>query len=72
MTLSKTATIAAKIVLVSALLQGCGRKGPLFMQQEPAKSVPVAIDPAEHKFPDGVKPIQSQPVQTQTESQKKP
>jgi len=67
MTLSKTAAIAAKILLIAALLQGCGRKGPLFMQQEPAKPVP-----AEQKTPATITPAQSQPVQTQTESQKQP
>lgn len=70
MTLSKTAAIAAKILLITSLLQGCGRKGPLFMQQDPAKPVPVI--PAEQKSLNGNTPIQSQPVQTQTESQAKP
>ena len=70
MTLSKTAAIAAKILLVTLLLQGCGRKGPLFMQQDPAKPLPIA--PAEQKSLNGATPIQSQPAQTQTESQKKP
>jgi predicted small lipoprotein YifL len=72
MTLSKTAAIAAKILLIASLLQGCGRKGPLFMQQEPAKPLPAGAVPAEQKTPASITPAQSQPVQTQTESEKQP
>lgn len=37
----KTA-IAVTIMLSALLLQGCGRKGPLFIQQAPVKPAPVA------------------------------
>jgi predicted small lipoprotein YifL len=68
MTLSKTA--AAAMLLLALSISGCGRKGPLYMQQAPVKP---ASAPIEQKTP--VKsdlPIQSQPVPTQTEYQKQP
>lgn len=72
MPLIKTATLALKVLLIIWLLQGCGRKGPLFMQADPAKSAPAIAAPAEKKAIDTALPVQSQPSQTQTESQKKP
>ena len=33
---------AGIFLLLFFVLQGCGRKGPLFIQQEPAKPVPIA------------------------------
>jgi len=30
------------LLLLLLLLEGCGRKGPLFMQQQPPNSAPVA------------------------------
>lgn len=54
MPMFRTSIAAALLLLV--LLQGCGRKGPLFMPQVPAKPAPAA--PAQ--------PAQSQPEQTQT------
>jgi len=67
MPLSKTVATAAAILLIASLLQACGRKGPLYIQQKPAK--PAVAAPAEQK-PATVPPAQSQPVQPKTESQK--
>ena len=54
-------TTAAGIILLSALLvQGCGRKGPLFMPQVAAK--PVAAEKAQAELSTA---IQSQPVPSQ-------
>ena len=69
MSLSKTAAAAATLLLVAASLQACGRKGPLYMQQIPANPPPSA---AQQKPLDVISPAQSQPVPTQTESQKQP
>ncbi len=70
MALSKSA--AASMLLLALLTSGCGRKGPLYMQQAPVKPAAATTAPIEQI---SVKPdllIQSQPVPTQTESQKQP
>jgi predicted small lipoprotein YifL len=67
MPLSKTAVAAATILLIASLLQACGRKGPLYIQQSPATPAVAA-----EQKPLNALPIQSQPVPTQTESQKQP
>lgn len=72
MPLINTSTLAVKLLLLAWLLSSCGRKGPLFMQQEPAKPIPASVVPAEKKPLDTNSPGQNQPVQTQTESQKTP
>lgn len=72
MSMSKAVAAAATILLVAFVLQGCGRKGPLYMQQIPVKPEPAADAPAEQNTANRISPIQSQPVQTQTESQKQP
>ena len=59
MFISKTAT-AATLLLLALLLQGCGRKGPLYIQQEPAKPVPAAK----------THPAPNQTMQNQPESNK--
>lgn len=69
MPLYKLAAMALKLLLLSWLLSGCGRKGPLFIQQEPGKPVPVTAVPAEEKPLDTISPIHSQPAQTQTQTQ---
>lgn len=62
MTMSRTA-IAGILLLLILLLQGCGRKGPLFMPQVPAMPAPAVKD----------QPAQSQPVPSQiTPSQTEP
>jgi len=68
MSISKTARIAVGILLIPSLLQACGRKGPLYIQQAPAK--PAVAAPAEQKPAIVVPPAQSEPVQPKTESQK--
>jgi len=71
MPMSKTAA-AAMMLLLALLLSGCGRKGPLYMQQAPVKPVPAANTPTEQKPISPDLSIQSQPVPTQTDSQKRP
>jgi predicted small lipoprotein YifL len=66
--MSKTAATAAAILLIASLLQACGRKGPLYIQQAPAK--PAVAAPEEQKPATAVPSTQSQPVQPKTESQK--
>jgi len=64
MFISKTA-MAGMVLLIALLLQGCGRKGPLYMPQAPAKPV-VTVEPPvvqSQVFPNPV--IQSQPEATQ-------
>ncbi len=41
MLMSKTTT-AGIMLLLALLMQGCGRKAPLFLPQVPAKPVPAA------------------------------
>lgn len=72
MPLIKTAALALKILLLAWLLSGCGRKGPLFMQQEPVVPGSVTTIPAERQTLETIIPAQSQPAQTQTESLKQP
>lgn len=67
MLITKTA-IAGMMLLIALQLQGCGRKGPLFMPQEPAKPVPAAKTqavqtPAAPKLPapDQIIPSQTEP-----------
>lgn len=62
MFISKTATTGILLLLV--LLQGCGRKGPLYLPQAPAQPAPLAMPQAEQSqvFPNPV--IQSQPEAT--------
>lgn len=55
MSMTKTA-IAGTLLLLVLLLQGCGRKGPLYMPQEVATPALAVKD----------QPAQSQPVPTQT------
>jgi len=59
MLISKT-TAAGIMLLLALLLQGCGRKGPLFMPQVAAK--PVAAEKAQAESSPA---IQSQPVPSQ-------
>ena len=59
MLMSRTAHVGIFLLLI-LLLQGCGRKGPLFMEPVPAKPVPVAQPQAE----------QTPPTENQTESKK--
>ena len=72
MPLFKTAALALKMLFLVWLLLGCGRKGPLFMQQEPVKPGSATTLPADKQPLDTIMPVQSQPAPTQTESQKKP
>lgn len=72
MSITKTASAATMLLLAAFMLTACGRKGPLYMQQAPAKPAPAAIAPTELKPGSPELSIQSQPVPTQTESQKKP
>jgi len=72
MPMIKVATLALKVLLIAWLLQGCGRKGPLFMQQAPVKPATMTVAPAEKTPQEPVLSAHSQPVQTQTESQKQP
>ena len=59
-------TTAAGIMLLSVLLvQGCGRKGPLFMPQMPAKPVALAKDQTAQS-----QPVPTQPIQLQSETKK--
>jgi predicted small lipoprotein YifL len=57
--MSKTAR-AAMMLLLALLLQGCGRKGPLFMLPPP---VPASSAPAEQK---PANPVQAAPNQPET------
>ena len=59
MLMSRTTRVGI-FLLLTMLLYGCGRKGPLFMQPVPAKPVPVAQPQAE----------QTPPTENQTESKK--
>ena len=43
-------------LLLILALQGCGRKGPLFIQQEPAKPVPIATPQLESAPPVKIQP----------------
>lgn len=70
MSMSKTASAAMMFLLLSLLLSGCGRKGPLYMQATPVKPAPFASAPLEQKPVSPDLSIQSQPAQTQTEPQK--
>ena len=72
MSITKTASAAMMLLLAAFMLTGCGRKGPLYMQQAPAKPAPATIEPTEQKPVSPDLSIQSQPVQTNTESQKIP
>jgi predicted small lipoprotein YifL len=58
---------AVMLLLIALLLPGCGRKGPLYIQQEPVKPTPVVNTPTEQKSTNPNLPIQSQPVPTQTQ-----
>lgn len=55
MLMSKTTT-AGIMLLLALLMQGCGRKAPLFLPQVPAKPVPAATVQPE--------PAQAAPSQT--------
>lgn len=65
-------TTAAAILLLALLLTACGRKGPLYMQQAPVQPAPASELRIEQKPLNPNLPVQSQPVPTQTEAQKKP
>jgi predicted small lipoprotein YifL len=66
---------AGTMLLLVLLLQGCGRKGPLFMPQAPAKPVPAAPSQPAHSQPEQTQavPVQMTPGQiipSQTEPNK--
>ena len=61
---SQTA-IAGILLLLVLLVQGCGRKGPLFMPQMPAKPVVAAKDQTAQS-----QPVPTQPLQLQPETKK--
>jgi len=69
----KTTLFGMLLVLV-LLLQGCGRKGPLYMQQVPPKPAPAAKPQAVQNQTQTLPnlPVQSAPAQSQPESQKQP
>jgi predicted small lipoprotein YifL len=67
MLITKTA-VAGMMLLLVLQLQGCGRKGPLFMPQEPAKPVPAAKSQAEQTIPAAPRlPAPDQIIPSQTE-----
>jgi predicted small lipoprotein YifL len=54
---------AGTMLLLVLLLQGCGRKGPLFMPQAPAKPAPAApFSRAESTEQTQAVPVQMTPV----------
>ncbi len=70
-------TTTAVMLLLMLLLSACGRKGPLYMQQAPVKPAPatemrIEQKPASANLTVPNLAVQSQPVPTQTEAQKKP
>ena len=58
---------AGILLLLVLLLQGCGRKGPLFMSQEPLKPVPAEQARPEQAQSAPVQTIQSPSVPNQSE-----
>jgi predicted small lipoprotein YifL len=67
MLITKTA-ISGMMLLLILQLQGCGRKGPLFMPQEPAKPVPATKTQTEQAIPAAPKlPPPDQTIPSQTE-----
>ena len=64
------AAFAGILLLLVLLLQGCGRKGPLFMSQEPLIPVPVAQAKPEPAQSAPVQTIQSPSVPNQSETTK--
>lgn len=69
MPMSRTA-IAGILLLLALLLQGCGRKGPLFMPQVPAKPVPAAQAQPEQSQPGQSQAVPNQIIPSQTEPNK--
>jgi len=69
MPISRTA-FAGILLLLVLLLQGCGRKGPLFMSQEPLLPVPAEQTKPEQAQSAPVQTNQSQPVPNQSETTK--
>lgn len=64
MSMSRTA-VAGILLLSALLLQGCGRKGALFMQQEPVNPAPAA-----QAQPEQSPAISNQTAPSQTEPKK--
>jgi len=70
MLITKTAVVGMMLLLVLQL-QGCGRKGPLFMPQEPAKPVAADKTQADQAVPTAPKlPAPDQIIPSQTEPKK--
>lgn len=60
MSMSKIAVVTVLLLFVFSA-QGCGRKGPLFMQPIPVKPVPDTVTPTVQKQSGSNPVIQSQP-----------
>lgn len=69
MLMSKTATAGVMLLLV-LLVQGCGRKGPLFMPQMPAKPAMAAKDQTAQSQPVPTQPLPNQIIPSQPETKK--
>jgi predicted small lipoprotein YifL len=66
-------TVAAVIILLLAMLQGCGRKGPLYLQQMPAAPIPSAQKPPEQPLPPAQSAVMQAPtLQKPTDTSKQP
>jgi predicted small lipoprotein YifL len=50
------------IMLITILMQGCGRKGPLYLEQMPA---PVVVTPAQPASAPAASSVPVAPTQTQ-------